>query len=351
MSKKLKIGMNGFGRFGLHLLRYWLDRNEQTPWEIDWINDDTLTIQDALRILNSDPYVVFNRYKISTEGNNLVILEPNGARHDITFTTTEYTSIPWLGEPDLFFECSGKNTLRERCQIFIQGNTRQVLISATSWDAETTLVYGYNHEEWNEDLKYISYGSCTVNAFVPFGQWMEEKFGVSDADVNVVHNVADHKRQGETLIRKFCTLEKMAPQLLNWLDSDNFTVNYTVVPYSGVSALDFRFRCRNMPSLDEFVEAFNDATRSGGELGQLYAMDVADIGPEVYNCTTYSTVLIRNNTRIKGDNIFLHGYFDTENSVNRYYDLASYIARRIMGTELADFRGHSATEANVVGIS
>jgi hypothetical protein len=37
-------------------------------------------------------------------------------------------------------------------------NTKTVLISATSWDAEKTLVYGYNHEEYNSALNVISYG-------------------------------------------------------------------------------------------------------------------------------------------------------------------------------------------------
>ena len=48
-----------------------------------------------------------------------------------------------------------------------------------------------------------------------------------------------------TLTRKFCTLEKSAPNLLPFLNENNFVVNYTLVPFSGVSMIDFRFKIRN----------------------------------------------------------------------------------------------------------
>ena len=35
-------GINGFGRFGLHLLKYWLDRASSSNFSIGYINDDTI---------------------------------------------------------------------------------------------------------------------------------------------------------------------------------------------------------------------------------------------------------------------------------------------------------------------
>ena len=31
---ELIVGINGFGRFGLHLLKYWLDRNLDSKFKI-----------------------------------------------------------------------------------------------------------------------------------------------------------------------------------------------------------------------------------------------------------------------------------------------------------------------------
>ena len=331
MTETLTVGLNGFGRFGLHLLKYWLDRNEDTPWQIGWINDDSLTLKDAYRLMLSDDYVIFNKYKVYAEDDSLTFLQPNGRKHVLAYSNCPKDRIPWAGEPDLFFECSGKNTIAQRCDDFLTGRTRQVLISATSWDADATLVYGYNHDKWRPELRTISYGSCTVNGFTPLAQWFNDMYGVVSSDVNVIHNEARHKRNGETLLRKFCTLEKSGPQLLPWLADDRFIVNYTVVPYSGVSMMDMRFRCMTPPTAEQLASDLSIAMADGGALAGLYDMDVADIGPEVYNCTSYSAVIIRNSLRVLHDEVYFQTYFDTENSVNRFYDLSSFVAKRMLG--------------------
>ena len=56
----ISVGINGFGRFGLHLLKYWLDRNADTNFRIDFINDDTLDLNAVFQILANDTAVVFN---------------------------------------------------------------------------------------------------------------------------------------------------------------------------------------------------------------------------------------------------------------------------------------------------
>ena len=64
-NKTLKTaGINGFGRFGLHLLKYYLDRKNKSSFEIKYINDDNLKIDKVLDIIKNDTYVIFKRYKI-----------------------------------------------------------------------------------------------------------------------------------------------------------------------------------------------------------------------------------------------------------------------------------------------
>ena len=56
-----------------------------------------------------------------------------------------------------------------------------------------------------------------------------------DSDVNVIHNIQHFRLEdNQTLIRKFCTLEKSGANLLDYINANNFTVNYTVITYSGV---------------------------------------------------------------------------------------------------------------------
>ena len=323
---KKEAAINGFGRFGLHLLKYWLDRNEDSDFKINYINDEKITIDQAYKILTSDSKVIFNKYKIKKIDGRIRFLKPNGVAEEIEYTNTIKTKIPWLGKPELFFECSGRNTIKKDCRKFLKGKTKVIIISATSWDSDKTLVYSFNNEDYSKKYKIISYGSCTVNAFVPLGAYLNKLYGIMDADVNVVHNIQKYRlKDNNTLNRKFCTLEKSGPQLLKFLNKKNFTVNYTVVPYTGVSMIDFRFRLKKCPSLDKFIETIESSIRNG-ELKGLYNIHDQDRGPEVHNCTPYSAVFIKENIKIIKDQVYIFAYFDNENSVNRYYDLANYIA-------------------------
>ena len=177
------------------------------------------------------------------------------------------------------------------------------MISATSWDAEKTLVYGYNHDEYSSDLKLISYGSCTVNAYMPFANWIDKNYRIVDSDVNVIHNIQEYRLQdNNTLNRKFCTLEESAKLLMDSINDNNFLVNYTVIPYAGVSMIDFRFRVNKNNSLKSFIEHFENSVTHGSLKG-LYGISEKDRGPEVHNCTPFSSVIIREGIKIKNNNI------------------------------------------------
>jgi hypothetical protein len=58
LNKYLFIGINGFGRFGLHLLKYWLDRSIESAFRIDYINDD----YHCLYHLFGDVYQLYFHY-------------------------------------------------------------------------------------------------------------------------------------------------------------------------------------------------------------------------------------------------------------------------------------------------
>ncbi len=148
-------GINGFGRFGLHFLKYWLDRSESSSFQIKFINDEILTLNDALTIINNDATVIFNKYKFSISDDKLIILQPNGIRYEIQYSVAKKTKISWLGKPDILFECSGRNTVSKDCKYFIKGKTKHIIISATSWDCDQTLIYGFNHKNYNKKKKII----------------------------------------------------------------------------------------------------------------------------------------------------------------------------------------------------
>ena len=64
---KIISGINGFGRFGLHLLKYYLDRYDKSNFQIAYINDDFLSIEEVIEMVRNDNYVEFRRYKVPLE--------------------------------------------------------------------------------------------------------------------------------------------------------------------------------------------------------------------------------------------------------------------------------------------
>ena len=111
------------------------------------------------------------------------------------------------------------------------------------------------------------------------------------------------------------------------INENNFIVNYTVIPYTGVSMIDFRFKTNISVNGDDLSIELGKAITDGNLRG-LYGLDEIDIGPEVHNCTTFSTVFIREGIKSLNGNLYFQGYFDNENSVNRFYDLVNYIASK-----------------------
>lgn len=320
-----KVGINGFGRFGMHLLQYWVDNYEDAHFDIVGINDDTLDIELLKNIIENDPYLTLKN-NIDFKENRLIMRVGDNHKKAI-YSTAKSENISWLGEVDVFLECSGKHTAKKDWSEVLVGQTRHVIISATSWAADNILVYGYNHQKYTSDTKVISYGSCTVNAYIPLARWIHDKWGVLDSDVHVIHNIPLHKKNDYTVLkRQTCTLEQVAPYLLNFINEDNFKVTYTLVPYTGVSMIDYRFKVAKKMHQNELINSLKNAIESG-DLKGLYRLVEHDNGPEEHKFTKESSVLIESNIRMIGDNLYIGAYFDNENSATRFFDLTNYISK------------------------
>ena len=326
---KVSTGINGFGRFGQHLLKYWIEQKHKT-FRIDYINDAHLSLEKSWDLITTDRYLgTFFREHLSRTNQGFSVQLPDGENHEIIYSQQQDTEISWIGKPIIFLECTGRNTDAEKCQQFLQDNTTHVLISATSLNADALLVYGFNAQDLKPEWQTISYGSCTVNAFVPLAHFIDQAYGINDCDVTVIHNVPEYQLE-DTLIRKECTLETVAPRLLSFTTPNNFTVNYTLIPYTGVSMIDFRFNVKQTPNKEELLHSLKETSKIG-RLQGLYKIVDTDQGPHPHKFTKYSAVLVASTTKIVGNNIYIHAYFDNENSVNRFFDMTQHIIEAAYG--------------------
>ena len=312
--------LNGFGRFGLHLLRYYLERLDKSNFKITHINDEKLQVEEMFKIIVNDKFVrIFDDFKINIKSNK-ISFSRGGLFSEIIFSNLpldEFLNIP----TEILLECSGMYTSIDRIP---QNNLKRIYISATSTSADVTSIMGYNHMAINSSYKFISYGSCTVNAYVPMASVLDHEFKVLESDVSVIHNVPQYQlnKRPDIFERRSCTLSYMAPNLLSFLNKNNFHVNYTVVPITGCSRIDFRFKLKSDFQLANAISAIESITNHKYE--QRYVFLDEDKGPSNSLLSKLSAELILSQSFKIGNNLYLSGYFDTENSVNRYYDLIDF---------------------------
>lgn len=320
-------GLHGLGRFGQHLLHAWLCSPDQAL-SIEYLADEALNVDEVCALLQGHDRLDFSAAAPAVDSDCLLLTRASGERVRLPYHHGTPAEAPWLGQPDLWLECSGRYPEASRCRIFAIGNTRQVLVSATSWDADHTLIMGFNHTEWSPQARVVSYGSCTVNAFTPLAQWLHDTYGVLGAHVSVVHNVAPHQltRYPDPVWRP-CTLEGMAPRLLPWLKPENFAVSYALVPYTGGSLIEMLWQLRKPPTQEQARASLRQACQE--TLQGRYSVLSADMGARGVVGTSANAVFHEAGITVQGNRLRLQGSFDNENSAVRYLELACWIAARL----------------------
>lgn len=321
-------GINGFGRFGLGLFKSWF-QDVNSPYKIMFINDEALTIDDIIKILKNDTIVTdFNNLRISKKKDLLFIQRPSGKTARIYITHGPISNAFWVGKPDFMFECSGRIQNHKLSRKFLISNTKHVIISAVTPLVDTIIIYGYNHKEFKPKTdKILSFGSCTVIPGVLLISLIHYNYEIIDCTINIIHSVPKWRLERgmpNSLIRKTCSLETVAPKLVHHFKKDNIKVNYTYVPYYGASLMDFHFILKKTISKNGFISLLTKEIKSG-KFRNIIKIDGKDYGSEKYLNSPFSIVLIKSSIDVRRNNLYLFGYFNNEGSGIRLHELISYI--------------------------
>jgi len=182
--KKIKVGINGFGRIGRAFLKIAWDRPEI---EIVAVND-LGSIDNMTYLLKYD--TAYGKWKcndIKHEGEYLVI---DGKK--IKFLAQkDPTLLPWkdLGV-DVVVESTGIFVTYESCKVHLDAGAKKVVITAPAKDSDgtvgQTILLGVNEEKFGT-CDITSNASCTTNAGSPLIAILDAGLGVEKALLNTVH--------------------------------------------------------------------------------------------------------------------------------------------------------------------
>ena len=279
--RKIKIGINGFGRIGRMVLRLSLAR---TDLEVIAIND-LLDINHLAYLLKYDSVHGKINSNISIEGNSLNI---DGQKIQIT-SEKDPKLIGWdnLGV-DLVLECTGIFTTLDTAKYHIDGGAPKVVISAPSKDAPM-FVMGVNHDTINKNDLVISNASCTTNCLAPPIKVLNDNFGVEEALMTTVHAVTATQftvdgpskkdfRAGRSSLLNIIpastgaakAVTKVIPSLEGKITGMAFRV-----PTANVSVVDLTVKLSKETSYEEIMNTMEIASK--GELKNILGFSSDDV--------------------------------------------------------------------------
>ncbi|CDY26651.1 BnaA09g46260D [Brassica napus] len=183
-DKKIKIGINGFGRIGRLVARVILQRNDV---ELVAVNDPFITTEYMTYMFKYDSVHgqwKHNELKLKDEKTLLF-----GEKPVTVFGIRNPEDIPW-GEAgaDFVVESTGVFTDKDKAAAHLKGGAKKVVISAPSKDAPMFVV-GVNEHEYKSDLDIVSNASCTTNCLAPLAKVINDRFGIVEGLMTTVHSI------------------------------------------------------------------------------------------------------------------------------------------------------------------
>ena len=266
--KKIKIGINGFGRIGRMVLRASLQRDDL---EIVAIND-LLDVEHMEYLLKYDSVHGKINADVKVVGNDLFV---NGNKIRIT-SEKNPENVQWdKVNANIVAECTGIFTTLETAQLHISGGAKKVVISAPSKDAPM-FVIGVNCDLIKSTDNIVSNASCTTNCLAPLVKVLNDNYGVEEALMTTVHAVTatqmtvdgpskkDYRGGRSSMLNIIPAstgaakaVTKVIPELIGKITGMAFRV-----PTADVSVVDLTVKLKSSTSYNEIMDTYQKAANT-----------------------------------------------------------------------------------------
>jgi len=179
--KKIKIGINGFGRIGRLVLRVASEREDV---EVVGINDPFLDVDYAKYLFEYDSIHGKFNGDVKTKDGYLIV-----NRKKIKFYAQKEPSlIPWSEcGAEYIVESTGVFTSYDKAYAHINAGAKKVIVSAPGKEMPMFVV-GVNENEYTSDMTIVSNASCTTNCLAPLAKVIDNAFGIEEGLMTTVHS-------------------------------------------------------------------------------------------------------------------------------------------------------------------
>lgn len=190
MAKRIKVGINGFGRIGRQVYKA-IYENYRDVIDVQAIND-LMDVNTNAHLLKYDStYGQFTGDVAVREG--AIFIDGEELR---SFAERDPAKIPWgdLGV-DIVIESTGIFTDAEKAKAHLTAGAKRVIISAPAKGEDITICLGVNEEQFDPEKHFvISNASCTTNCLAPVAKVLQDTFGIRRALMTTIHAYTNDQR-------------------------------------------------------------------------------------------------------------------------------------------------------------
>jgi glyceraldehyde 3-phosphate dehydrogenase len=318
-SKKVKLGINGFGRIGRAAFKVALEHDEVEVVAVNDLGD----LDNLAYLLRCD--TVYGRYSkdVKVEHQDLVV----GGQAIRVFSEPDPAKLAWgkLGV-DVVIESTGVFTRREDAKGHIKAGAKKVIISApTKSEGVPTVVLGVNQEEAKAG-DVISSASCTTNCAAPVARVVDQAFGVKKAMLTTVHAYTATQTLVDGPAKK--DLRRGRAAAVNVVPSSTgaavaatkaypdlkgkFDGVALRVPVPVVSIADFVFLLKKKVSVEDVNAAFEDMVDKEGDEGVVGVTSEPVVSSDFVGDPRSGIVDLSMTRVVDGDLVKVMAWYDNE---------------------------------------
>jgi len=348
MAKKVKVGINGFGRIGRQVLSAMVEKG---------VLGNEIEVVAVVDIVTDAKYFAYQlkydsihgRFKgtLSTEGEDILVV--NGNKIKCIMATKDPSGLPWkdLGV-EYVIESTGLFTDSEKAKGHLAAGAKKVIISAPGKGEVKTIVMGVNDGEYDpakHDI--VSNASCTTNCLAPLVHVIvKEGIGIETGLMTTIHSYTATQKTVDgpskkdwrggraaaiNIIPSTTGAAKAVGEVLP-VTKGKLTGMSFRVPTADVSVVDLTFRATKDTSIEEIDALLKKASQTylKGYLGvadeEIVSTDfIHDERSSIYD----SLATLQNN--LKGEKRFFKvvSWYDNEWGYScRVVDLVKMIASK-----------------------
>lgn len=331
--KKVRVGINGFGRIGRLVFRAGFEN-------VEFVGINNLSdAKGAAHLLKYDSTHGRFGKSVSHDEKSLIV---DGKRIPLS-AQKDPAQIPWKEwGADIVLECTGAFKGKDDFVKHIHAGAKKVLVSAPADGVDLTVVYGINQNQYDPAKhQVLSNASCTTNCLAPFAKVLNDTFGIESGLMTTIHSYtndqqvldAPHKdlrRARAAALSMIPTTTGAAkavglvlPELKGKFDGIAIRV-----PTPNVSLVDLTFRSTKPVSVDSINDAFRKAAE--GPLKGVLALETDPCVSVDFNGSTYSSVVDAASTMVIGDRMAkVFSWYDNEMGFShRMIDVLRFMAEK-----------------------